>query len=146
MQCHDFYKVIRTSSYTAQNWIKNVHFEFNGQTCEGYKVASQAAGTIIQLFFALPGFSLCPVTHLGAVCVVWRKILCLVGTGLLCSFTPRSFLNLLWNFCFWYWEVSLTQWFKCYYPTQSKWAHHNSWLNSLPKVTLDNKFLIRNSS
>ena len=42
--------------------------------------------------------------------------------------------------------VLLTQWFKCYYPRQSKWAHHNSGLNSLPKVTLVNKFLIRNSS
>ena len=40
----------------------------------------------------------------------------------------------------------ISQWFKCYYSTQSKWAQHNSWLNSLPKVTLDNKFLIRNSS
>ena len=42
--------------------------------------------------------------------------------------------------------VILSQWFKCYYSTQSKWAQHNLWLNSLPKVTLDNKFLIRNSS
>ena len=41
---------------------------------------------------------------------------------------------------------ALPLWFMCYYSTQSKWAHHNSWLNSLPKVTLDNKFLIRNSS
>ena len=43
-------------------------------------------------------------------------------------------------------RIRLSQWFKCYYPRQSKWAHHNSGLNSLPKVTLVNKFLIRNSS
>ena len=29
--------------------------------------------------------------------------------------------------------------------TESKLANQNSWINSLSKVTLDNKFLIRNS-
>ena len=37
-------------------------------------------------------------------------------------------------------QFHISQWFKCYYSRQSKWAQHNSWLNSLPKVTLDNKF------
>ena len=37
----------------------------------------------------------------------------------------------------------LSQWFKCYYSKQSKWVHHNSWLNSLSKVTLDNGFSLK---